>query len=417
MKKVILPSILLLALVFTSVSQAFAWGFWAHQRINRLAVFTLPPDMLVLYKKNIDYLTSHAVDPDKRRYAMDGEAPRHYIDVDHYGEYPFNNVPRDWDGALEKFGRDTLMAYGIVPWHIHRTYYNLVDAFKDGKLDRIMKISADLGHYISDSNVPLHTTENYNGQMTDQKGIHGLWESRLPELFGEEYDYFIGKARYIEDVLDESWNSVLEAHICLDSVFGYERRLTETIGSDQKYSFENRGNALTKTYSRPFSDAYHEMLSGQVERRIRASILRVGSIWYSAWVDAGQPDLKKFLEQELELEEQRKYDRKFKIQDREDGAIGAVTDPYEKVFGACCGHGMESCHGQAFRSSEEEKHMDHKAGDQQHAQYLENSALQNPLVRNFRNQNSPGKNLETENSSSQGSSSQNDHSRNNHSAK
>lgn len=417
MKKVILPSVLLLALVFTSVSQAFAWGFWAHQRINRLAVFTLPPDMLVLYKKNIDYLTSHAVDPDKRRYAMDGEAPRHYIDIDHYGEYPFDNVPRDWDGALEKFSRDTLMAYGIVPWHIHRTYYNLVDAFKDGKLDRIMKISADLGHYISDSNVPLHTTENYNGQMTDQKGIHGLWESRLPELFGEDYDYFIGKAQYIEDVLDESWSSVLEAHICLDSVLGYERRLTETIGSDQKYSFENRGNSLIKTYSRPFSDAYHEMLSGQVERRIRASILRVGSIWYSAWVDAGQPDLKKFLQEELELEEQRKYDRKFKIEDREDGTIGAVTDPYEKVFGACCGHGMESCHGQALRSSEAEKHLDHAAGGQQQAQHSENSSLQNPLVRNFREQNTPGRNLEVQNSPSQGSSIQNDHSQNNHSTK
>ena len=121
MKKAILPTVLLLALVLSSVSQAFAWGFWAHQRINRLAVFTLPPDMLVLYKKNIDYLTSHAVDPDKRRYAVDGEAPRHYIDIDHYGTYPFDNVPREWDDALEKFSRDTLMAYGIVPWHINRT--------------------------------------------------------------------------------------------------------------------------------------------------------------------------------------------------------------------------------------------------------------------------------------------------------
>ena len=349
MKRVFLPTVLLLALTFSWTQDVFAWGFWAHQRINRLAVYTLPPDMLVLYKKNIEYLTSHAVDPDKRRYAMDGEAPRHYIDVDHYGTYPFDNVPREWDEALDKFSRDTLMAYGIVPWHINKTYYSLVDAFKDGKLERVMKISADLGHYIADSNVPLHTTENYNGQLTGQKGIHGLWESRLPELYGDEYDYFIGKARYIEDILEEAWNSVLEAHICLDSVLGYERRLTATMNSDKKYTFENRGNTLIKTYSRPFSDAYHRSLGGQVERRMRASILRVGSIWYSAWVDAGQPDLKKMLEQELEFEEQRKYDRKFKITDREDGAIGAVETPYEMIFGACCGHGMESCHGSAYR--------------------------------------------------------------------
>ncbi len=65
--------------------QAFGWGFWAHQRINRLAVFTLPPEMIVLYKAHIDYITEHAVDPDMRRYAVDGEAERHFIAIDHYG--------------------------------------------------------------------------------------------------------------------------------------------------------------------------------------------------------------------------------------------------------------------------------------------------------------------------------------------
>ncbi len=319
-----LPAVLFLVLVFSNCSQAFAWGFWAHQRINRLAVFTLPPEMLVLYKKNIDYLTSHAVDPDKRRYAIDGEAARHYIDVDHYGVYPFDSIPRRWNVALEKFSLDTLMAYGIVPWHIQKTYYGLVDAFKNGKLDRIMKISADLGHYVSDANVPLHTTENYNGQLTGQRGIHGLWESRLPELFGEEWDYFVGKANYCDDVLAEAWASVLEAHTCLDSVFGYERKLTKTMKPDRKYTFENRNNVLVKTYSYSFADAYHEMLSGQVERRIRASILRVGSIWYSAWVDAGQPDLGKFMDQELELREEQKHEKKIKIDDREDGAVGTA---------------------------------------------------------------------------------------------
>lgn len=352
MKRILLPTLLLATSLLLSATQAKAWGFWAHQRINRLAVFTLPPDMLVLYKKNLEYVTAHAVDPDKRRYAMDGEAPRHYIDIDHYGEYPFDNVPRQWKAAEEKFTRDTLEAFGIVPWHIHRSYFNLVEAFKAGQLERIMKISADIGHYIADSNVPLHTTENYNGQLTNQKGIHGLWESRLPELFGEEYDYFLGKSRYIDDVLDEAWSSVLESHLALDSVLKFERILTEKMPSDRKYSFENRNNILGKAYSRAFCDAYHEMLAGQVERRMRASIIRVGSVWYTAWVDAGQPDLKKLMEQELELEEDRKYERKFKIIDRESGEIGAVTNPSEAIFGACCGHGMDVCHTRALKKEE-----------------------------------------------------------------
>ena len=49
------------------------------------------------------------------------------------------------------------------------------------------------------------------------------------------------------------------------------------------------------------------MLGNQVERRMRASILAVGSIWYTAWVDAGQPDLTKLNEATPKLtDEERK---------------------------------------------------------------------------------------------------------------
>jgi hypothetical protein len=36
---------------------------------------------------------------------------------------------------------------------------------------------------------------------------------------------------------------------------------------------------------------YHLRLNQMVERRLKASILGVGSMWYTAWVNAGQPDL------------------------------------------------------------------------------------------------------------------------------
>lgn len=334
---------LVLAMLVGSSSLAKAWGFWAHQRINRMAVFTLPPEMLGFFKKNIDYLTEHAVDPDMRRYAVEGEAPRHYIDVDHYGTYPFDNVPRKWKDAVEKFSEDTLNAYGIVPWHLYRHYFWLVDAFKAEDPAKILKAAADIGHYIADSNVPLHTTENYNGQFTGQKGIHGLWESRLVELFATEYDFFIGHAVYFDKVDLEAWTWVLESHLALDSVLKFEKAVTEKFPSDRKYSFENRNNVLVKAYSKEFCAAYHRMLSGMVERRMRSSILRVGSLWYTAWVDAGQPDLRKLIDREL-VEEKEDRDPKLKIQDRESGDVGAVLDPHDMLFGACCGHHMDRCH-------------------------------------------------------------------------
>lgn len=337
--------ILILIVLLLSVQQVRAWGFWAHQRINRLAVFTLPPEMLRFYKKNIEYLTIHAVDPDKRRYAVDGEAERHFIDVDHYGEYPFDNVPRPWKEAVNTLSEDTLHAYGIVPWTIQNFWYDLVRAFKKKDAQRILKISADLGHYVADGNVPLHTTENYNGQMTGQKGIHGLWESRLPELFGGDFNYFIGKAYFINNALDEAWKGVMEAHVCLDSVLGFEKQLSVSMASDQKYSYENRNNILTKVYSKDFCQAYHDMLAGQVERRIRASIIRVGSFWFSAWVEAGQPNLNDLMDVEFEPDV-IEYERKLKIKDREAQGL-SMNDPvdtYEMLFGSCCGHRSSDAH-------------------------------------------------------------------------
>lgn len=290
------------------------WGFYGHKRINRMAVFTLPPEMFGFYKEHLEYITEHSVDPDKRRYALEGEAQKHYIDLDHYykpGEDPYAVMPIKWHDAVEKFSEDTLQAYGIVPWNISWMKTKLQKAFEAGDVDLILKYSADIGHYIGDAHVPLHTTENYNGQMSGQYGIHGLWESRLVEINAEDYDYFVGKCKYQENVLEFAWNAVKGSHNALDSVLRIEKELTAEFSSDKKYSFEQRGRANVRVYSYEFSQAYHERMNGMVERRMREAIIAVGSIWYTAWVDAGQPDLNaiknKPVSQEL-LEEMKALD-------------------------------------------------------------------------------------------------------------
>ncbi|PCJ85374.1 MAG: S1/P1 Nuclease [Flavobacteriales bacterium] len=304
-------------LLFARPQTLSSWGFFAHKKINRLAVLTLPPGMIGFYKKNIEYVTEHAIDPDKRRYAMEGEAPRHYIDIDHYSEEdPFGVMPRKWNDAVEKFTEDTLMAYGIVPWHIDKMVWRLTKAFKEENFGLILKYSADLGHYVGDSYVPLHTTENYNGQMTGQRGIHGFWESRLPELFADEqYDFFVGRAKYIEYVLNHSWETVEASYAAKDSVLLFEAKLTEEYPSDRKYNYETRGTVTMKTYSREFSKLYHIHLNGMVERRMKGAVITTGSLWYTAWVNAGKPDLDKFSEKTIPeklLKEISDDDEKFK---------------------------------------------------------------------------------------------------------
>jgi hypothetical protein len=269
------------------------WGFFAHQQINRLAVFMLPPEMMPLYKSHIQYLTDNAVNPDRRRYAVVGEAPRHFIDLDAYADTTRQTLPRSYTAATNRYGADTLALHGIVPWHIQLAKYQLTEAFKERDVPKILRLSADIGHYIADANVPLHTTRNYNGQLTGQTGIHGFWESRLPELFSGQYNTLVGAAEYIEQPQQRTWRAVFAAHAALDSVLLFERELTAQMGEGRKWNFEDRNGQTVKVYSADFSRAYHERLRGQVERQFRASVKMVGDFWYTCWVDAGQPNLKK----------------------------------------------------------------------------------------------------------------------------
>ncbi len=359
---------------------ATAWGFFGHRKINRHAVYSLPPQMMLFFKPNIAYLTQHATDADMRRYASKYEAPRHYIDLDRYGEPPFPTLPRSWTDALlchsdfyflrqngdtlplfdspvmeawlgpdttvalstetgvadqtlsyyrlRSFFReqvlplfyedewrvscdsfrletglalpaceailvvDTFSRHGIVPYHLERMMGQLTAAFRRGNADRVLRYAADLGHYLADAHVPLHTTENYNGQLTNQLGIHAFWESRLPELFADEqYDFWVGKAEYITNQRDFFWNIILESHSLVDSVLNIEKELSRQYPPDQQYCTEWRGTSSATVPCEAYSRAYHDRLGGMVERRMRAAILAVSSAWYTAWVDAGQPDL------------------------------------------------------------------------------------------------------------------------------
>ncbi|MBP6214888.1 MAG: S1/P1 Nuclease [Chitinophagaceae bacterium] len=296
--------------LFLSLSlNCFCWGFYAHRKINHYAVFLLPPEMMVLYKPHIDFLAEHAVDPDKRRYAVPEESPRHYIDIDHYGNYPYDALPRKWSDAVAKYSEDTLNQYGIVPWWLQTMLFRLTDAFKEKNQAKILKYSAEIGHYISDSHVPLHACSNHNGQYTDQKGIHGFWESRIPELLAEkEWDFFIGKAEYIKNPADFIWTRVLESAAAADTVLKFEKQLTKKYPGDQKYAYEDRNGTIIRQYSSSFSIAYNNQMKGMVERRMRQSIYAVASFWYTAWVNAGQPNLTQLSNREFSPEDLKEFE-------------------------------------------------------------------------------------------------------------
>ncbi|GAB4093005.1 zinc dependent phospholipase C family protein [Flaviaesturariibacter terrae] len=301
-------ALLLWASLLTALP-AHSWGFWAHKTINYYAVFGLPPRLLAFYKPHIRYLSDHAVDPDMRRYLVASEGAHHYIDIDRYGAPPCDSLPRRWDSALARYGRDTIEANGIVPWWVPLVQRRLTEAFRNGDKARILKLSAEIGHYIADAHVPLHASSNHNGQLSGQEGIHGLWESRIPELLAPEgWSYVVGHADYVPNASAFIWERVLESGRAADTVLAAERALA-LLFKGNKWSWEERKGKLVRQYSSVYARAYNARLGGMVERRMRQSIYAVASFWYSAWIDAGQPDLGTLTDKPLSAEEEKEFER------------------------------------------------------------------------------------------------------------
>lgn len=282
--------LLIICLSFSITMICTSWGFYAHKKINETAVFLLPADIAPFYKQHIKIITEKAVDADKRCYIDTVEPPRHYIDLDEFDEQ--DTIPIHWSKATELFTERKLMARGVIPWQITKSYQQLVNAFKNKNINLIIKYSADLGHYVADAHVPLHTTSNYNGQFSNQIGIHAFWETRLPEKFSSQYNFVIGKPYYVEDIASEAWKFVNSSHALVDSVLNLEKELALKFKNKNIRSYVLRNKVLTLNYSDEYAIAYHKALNGMVERRMRQSIYYVASLWYSAWIDAGQPSMR-----------------------------------------------------------------------------------------------------------------------------
>jgi hypothetical protein len=193
------------------------------------------------------------------------------------------------------FAKDKLTATGILPFHLIALQRQLTDAFIAKDKNRILKLAAELGHYIADAHVPLHTISNYDGQLTNQNGVHAFWESRLPELFAKnQYDFFVGRSEYFDNPKKYYWNIITASNKLVAKTLRVEKEVAVAFRDDNKYCPETVNRTTIQKPCFDFSESYHERLDGMVEDRMRDAILSVGSAWYTAWVDAGQPDLEIF---------------------------------------------------------------------------------------------------------------------------
>jgi hypothetical protein len=273
-------SFVLVFLAFPAV--IWSWGFFAHKWIHREAIKLLPLPLRGFYQSVADSIIEKAVDPDKRRRRVQNEEFHHYIDIDHYGRYPFIDVPRDYQAAVQKFSADTLLKYGDAPWHIARVTDSLTAAMRQGRTKAIIQFSADLGHYVADLHMPLHTAENYDGQMTNNRGIHARFEWHMIERFQNQIRLTPNGVDSIANPSDAAFEIILNSHIWVDNLLRADTRARDPL----------------RVYQAPesFDQAYYEKffaLAGPVaEQQMSAATKAVASYWYTAWLRAGRPKLK-----------------------------------------------------------------------------------------------------------------------------
>lgn len=293
---------------------AGSWGFLIHKTAHQLAVYELPAGSLRnFFYSNTDYLQYNAPRADVRRNEDNTEGPKHFIDLEAYGKNAAYNMPLHWKEAVLKYSVDTLLEYGYVPYHVQYMKDKLTNAFKQGNKDSILFYAADLGHYVEDANVPLHTSINYDGQLTDQKGLHSLWESMVPELEIGSYNLSsTHKATYLRDPAKAIWQAVRKANALLPDVFGKEKEISARFTPEQKFRTQLRKGKEVKSYTPEFARAYAAALKNTINQQAVNSANLVADFWYTAWVDANKPDLSSLYGGKLTARQQKVWDKEFK---------------------------------------------------------------------------------------------------------
>jgi S1/P1 Nuclease len=318
MKTTIRKISFLLLLILGSISLVYAWGSWAHKHISRAAVFALPESMRSFYYNHIDFITESAVVPDLRKYVINDkmEGPRHFVDIEDFGNIPLDAFPKTTKEAYAKYDSTFLNKTGYLPWYIQNLTEKLTQAFKKKNKSEILFISAELSHYVADAHMPLHTSSNYDGQKTNQKGVHALWESMLPQMFGEAYNFKTEPAKYINDIPVESWRIIAQSHSLVDTLLAVEKKVRNNFTPEKMYKKDDAGKTVLFYNSPVFSDEYakqfHTQLNGMVEQQLRLSIYNVACFWYTAWVNGGSPDLNAMDDPQLTKQNRKNYKRELK---------------------------------------------------------------------------------------------------------
>ena len=267
-------------IVVAAPAPADAWGFEAHKYILDRAIDLLPPEIRPYFVKYRAAIAEHAIDPDLwRNVGFDAdESPRHFLDMDAYGASPFTELPRDFETAVKRYGREFVVKNGLLPWRTQEIHAKLVEAFTQKATysrDNIKYFSAFLGHYLSDAQVPFHASLNHDGQLTGQWGIHSRFETETFERYRGSLDVRPKPIVAVKSARDFAFDSLVASFSQVQAVLDAD-----------KAAVANRD-----LYDDEYFAAFFSRVKPILEQRLADSITAVASAIAAAWEDAGRPAL------------------------------------------------------------------------------------------------------------------------------
>jgi hypothetical protein len=276
-------AVVLAAVLVAIPSPAAAWGFEAHRFIVERMIALLPAEIRPLFEQRRVSIIERAVDPDLWRNVFPEEAPNHFVDLDYFGRYPFPDLPHEYDRAVERWGRSVIHEQGLLPWRAAEFHGKLLKEFQGLRRenapsfvqDNIAYYSAILAHYVSDGHVPLHSVINYDGQRTNQLGVHSRWESELFDRSRARLKIVTAAPAPVRDAREFMFKVLLDSNRLAEGVLEADRKAV--VGRE--------------FYDDAYFDAFAASQFSVLERRINDAIGAVASLIAGAWEAAGRPAL------------------------------------------------------------------------------------------------------------------------------
>ncbi len=257
---------------------SFAWGRNGQRLVVNKAIDTLealPPEFRGFFESSRAVLAQHVTDPLDAIAKSPTERRNHFILLDKYGRFPFEALPRSYKAAVTKFGKPKLDANGLLPWQIGVYSEKLTEAMKAGKWDEARLDAAILANYVAEAHDPFNTTDDFDGRLSAQPGVNERFGTALIDRYSSFFPMRPNDAVFVSDPTDRAFEACLSSHSWLETILLADRNA-------------RRGES---SFNDEYYDRFYNQAAAILIRQLSDAATDVGSFWFTAWKNAGSPQL------------------------------------------------------------------------------------------------------------------------------